>query len=525
MAGSQDPETEVTAEDTPFATGEMSASAGERAPLLDDHVRDESEERRDHVRQRVRLRVIVLCFATIFILELGSGMLMPPMTEITESIICGQMHPEFARGGNSTGDPHDPCRSDDVQSYLAMLRGWVYTFEALPGLILAVPYGILLDRWGRRPVLVLGILGLVLSAVGAILVSSLSTVVGGGGQMVVATLYTYIADVTHVADRATVFFQVGAAYLVSAMIAAPLAGAIMVESSWIALFVSTAILAFGIPTAMLFPETVHLHRAQRNAPRERRSSRREADDGNDGDDEGESDAESISLAKRSFLASAWGKVQEGFADVKNFVAENGSLSFLILSTVCAGLVKFVQEMLLQYATKRYGWSWSRATILLGIRGAMSIVTLLVLLPVASWFCLSRLGMSAVYKDIWLARTTGILAIIGCLITAAAVNAYIAVAGIVWMSLGSGMSGFIRSLLNALVEEHHIGTLNSLIGLMEMAGIAVAGPLLGASFSLGVELGGPFIGLPFVVAAVFTGLATGILFAFKPPSTPTFPGSL
>lgn len=148
----------------------MSASPGEHAPLLNSPARDESEERRDLVRQHLRLRVTVLCFVVIFILELGSGMLTPPINEIAESVICRQMHPEFARHDNSTGDPLDPCKSDDVQSYLAMLRGWMYTFDALPGLICAVPYGILMDRWGRRPVLLLGILGLFLSASLAILV-------------------------------------------------------------------------------------------------------------------------------------------------------------------------------------------------------------------------------------------------------------------------------------------------------------------------------------------------------------------
>lgn len=58
----------------------------------------------------------------------------------------------------------DPaCKAADVQGYLAMLRGWANTFESFPGIIGAVPYGILSDRWGRRPVLALGIVGCVVS--------------------------------------------------------------------------------------------------------------------------------------------------------------------------------------------------------------------------------------------------------------------------------------------------------------------------------------------------------------------------
>lgn len=151
-----------------------------------------------------------------------------------------------------------------------------------------------------------------------------------------------------------------------------------------------------------------------------------------------------------------------------------------------------------------------------IRNAGSLVTLLVLLPNASWLCLQRLGMAAVAKDLWLARWSGIVQVAGSLLIAAAVNGLFFSFGLAWFALGSGMASLIRSLLNALVEEHHVGTLNSLLGVTETVGVMVAGPLLAKSLSVGLNLGGAWIGLPFVTTALFFAVSTTVLWAFKLP---------
>jgi MFS family permease len=56
------------------------------------------------------------------------------------------------------------CKADDVQSKLAMIRGWQATFDGLPSLVLALPIGWAGDRYGRKPVLLAGLLAFVLSA-------------------------------------------------------------------------------------------------------------------------------------------------------------------------------------------------------------------------------------------------------------------------------------------------------------------------------------------------------------------------
>ncbi len=128
-----------------------------------------------HLRALLRPRVILLSLVLIFLLELSIGVSLPPMNAIMESIICRQLHPDvfsppapaqrrFAGGGLVLTD--DPvCKSPDVQGYLAVLRGWQATFDCVPGIVGAVPYGVLSDRWGRRPLLGLSLGGIVASIV------------------------------------------------------------------------------------------------------------------------------------------------------------------------------------------------------------------------------------------------------------------------------------------------------------------------------------------------------------------------
>lgn len=197
-------------------------------PLLG---RDSPEEPRSLYRQNV----IILIFAFLFIAELGGGLFVAPSSAVMENIICRNYYPEVS-DNIMVSDPR--CKRDDVQGTLATIRGWAYTFDCLPGILGAVPYGIMSDKWGRKPVFVLAIFGLVLS-IGWVLIvcksehchgrsgvgtrelilmlvpvyfsnifplwtiwfGSAFQFIGGSSSVMTAMLYTMGADVTPVADR------------------------------------------------------------------------------------------------------------------------------------------------------------------------------------------------------------------------------------------------------------------------------------------------------------------------------------
>ncbi|KAK0737387.1 major facilitator superfamily domain-containing protein [Apiosordaria backusii] len=328
--------------------------------------------------------------------------------------------------------------------------------------------------------------------------SSAFELIGGGGAVLVAMLYTFVADVVPVDGRATVFLQLTAVFLGSQMVAGPLGGIMMVDDPWIPVWASLVIIGVANLLILVFPETLHLH------------DKKDVATGSEDDSDDE----------RSGVQQLLHKAKTGLEEVWEFILGNKSVGLLIISMTFVILGRFVGELLLQYATERYHWSWSRASIQLVIRNAFSMVTLLVLMPFASWFCLQHLGMSALEKDVWLGRWSGIITVAGCLIIAGATNGVLFSVGLIWFALGSGITSVIRSLLNGLVEEHHVGTVNTLVGFMENVGMMAAGPLLAKSLSLGLELGGIWAGLPFVTAGLFITTSTAILWIFRLPRRPS-----
>lgn len=87
-----------------------------------------------------------------------------PSSQILEAIICRSFHPDIANGFDQR------CKGDDVQGELSTINGWLLTFSLLPGLLTAVPYGVLADKVGQKFVLNLSIFGHVLAQASAILV-------------------------------------------------------------------------------------------------------------------------------------------------------------------------------------------------------------------------------------------------------------------------------------------------------------------------------------------------------------------
>ncbi|KAK9616804.1 hypothetical protein V6Z98_008196 [Aspergillus fumigatus] len=65
----------------------------------------------------------------------------------------------------SLGADDARCKSPDVQGELALVNGWKETLDALPGIFLALPFGLMADQAGRKKVLMLSLIGLIIEEV------------------------------------------------------------------------------------------------------------------------------------------------------------------------------------------------------------------------------------------------------------------------------------------------------------------------------------------------------------------------
>lgn len=109
----------------------------------------------------------VIIFATLIILltDLGSLVGQAPLARLYESILCAQYWKQHdpSRLLPDGSVPEELCKLNSMQDTVAVLFGWQWVWDAVPGIALAIPYGNASDRWGRKPVLWLCLIGFVLN--------------------------------------------------------------------------------------------------------------------------------------------------------------------------------------------------------------------------------------------------------------------------------------------------------------------------------------------------------------------------
>lgn len=154
--------------------------------------------------------LVCLAFVLITIVDVGAFLAEPPKTRVFEANICVTYYeendPSKIRSDGSV--PEALCKIDEVQQKLAMIFGWQDTFDAIPGLLLAIPFGALADKWGRKWIFVASLVGLQLNAAWILLIcyfrslplqmtwfSSAFFLLGGGPVVASALGITMISDI------------------------------------------------------------------------------------------------------------------------------------------------------------------------------------------------------------------------------------------------------------------------------------------------------------------------------------------
>lgn len=126
-------------------------------------------------REKPWLFLVCLLFSIIALIDVGAYLADAPQTRIFEANLCYKYYlqedPSVIRGDATI--PEELCKVDVVQQRLASIFGWQEMFNALPGLLLAVPFGTLADRIGRKWILVAGLFGIVLSYAWTLLICKL----------------------------------------------------------------------------------------------------------------------------------------------------------------------------------------------------------------------------------------------------------------------------------------------------------------------------------------------------------------
>ncbi|KAL2876116.1 Sir2 histone deacetylase Hst2 [Colletotrichum sp. CLE4] len=460
--------------------------------------------------RRYQLKVIGLAMTFILIVEVGAYLQIPPSYQLMEEIICRKHYPDHI----ISAEDDDVCKGSDVQGELAMIKGWQNSFDCVPSLLTAIPYGVIADKYGRRPVLSLAMLGITLELAWMLLpllwpnVLPLWTMwfgavfqfIGGGAGMIQAMTWTMISDVVPIFSLTAVYYKIGAIALAGELVVAPLSAYLLSKNPWLPLSVGMVLLIIGTCLPPFIPETLDLRRAA-DQEVEQTLSRSEED----------------ARDKRTLKQQIVFAVKNDTSHVYTFLIKSKSVISLVLGFNLTVIVKYVKiDIMSQYVHNLLGWSWAKATLLGTVSTVTNMVMLLAILPALSWLITKRTGVHPLVRDLWLTRMSGILLAIGCFMVAIAFAPWFLITALIIFSMGTVYTNICRAILNAVVEPHTIGTLNTAITWVEQVSLLVSAPVISSLLKAGNSVGGIWLGLPYMAATVMAIGGTAIAFTYRLP---------
>ncbi|KAJ5788834.1 uncharacterized protein N7518_005845 [Penicillium psychrosexuale] len=468
---------------------------GETEPLLGAHAIKPAQHPK-------KLLVSIVCAIFLICADFGFFMSTAPQIAVYEDIICRNYQDTLHRAGNETlsSPVSNPCKSEAVQGELALVIGYQSTFDVMPGLILSLPYGVLSDRWGRKPLLYLGILGILLGEIWVRIVclwssviplrmvwlSAVFKIIGGGDQVLTAIAMVIVADVFSDDERATALFRLQSCIQIAEILATPLSAYLMTFGPMFPFILSLCIITVGSIPPFFLPETL------RNTKGKQISR-----EGLEQDNE----SEQPQPPRKAALQELTRQVRE-FAQSTRFIWADSNVCLMIFVMFVTVMSRQCTNLLLQYVSKKFDWSISRASLLISLRGIFSLVTYLVIMPILAFLAAKHLNLRGNRSDHFLSKGSGVLSIIGFAIISIAPTPAILVGGQVILSIGSSFMVTTRSLATSLVQPDHAGTLYSAIAIAQGAGTLLSGPLFANLFRLGMHLGPAWMGLPFFQASLF-----------------------
>lgn len=315
--------------------------------------------------------LVFLAFMLVTIVDVGAFLAEPPKTRVFEANICLRYYAENdpSKIGDDGYVPEALCKVDEVQQKLAMIFGWQDTFDAIPGLLLAIPFGALADKWGRKWIFVASLVGLQLNAAWVLLICYFRTLplqltwfssafffVGGGPVVASALGITMISDISPPEQRyassarrrlcatltpcsTNIFLYLTASVLIAEMCAPIMASKLMETGLWLPLLLALAIQQVGVTVGIFFPETLHL----RDLPEPR-----------------DRDDASIELQPKD-EGHGFNTQLRHFKSALLLLTSDIQLALVVALFVVNRLGRQGLTLLIRYASKRYNWEISKVT--------------------------------------------------------------------------------------------------------------------------------------------------------------------
>ncbi|KAF2118388.1 hypothetical protein BDV96DRAFT_569813 [Lophiotrema nucula] len=461
--------------------------------------------------------VTFYCIALYLLTETFDFIIIAPMTALFEGVICQQYYTDNrAAVAGATWD----CKASPIQRELAVLRGWKRFFDALPVFLVALPLGSLSDRHGRKIVLASSILGVLFGFAWIMIVctssnkivrfafllrltscsghfpsvfpirlvwlSSTMYLFGGGLFQANASVMLIAAESSSDKSRSRVMYYIYSSYLVTELIAPSIAAVAIEKSLWIAFGTGIASLVLCFSIIPLLPNTRQLERSSVNTASLLQTA---------GYDNGPSTNDS---------SASIGNSQTGSLPVQSHLLSLFKRRNILLTVPIFIIGVFrppTLNLLLQYTSIRFGWSFSNAALLTSEVAGVGVVLFLVVLPQAIILLQERCGYHPQVIDLSILRTSlALLCIRATMIGLASSSSSLIASG-----FGCRMSVVALSMswLDGDLRARFFGA----IQVLENVGLLISDPIMQNMFAVALRLSDAWLALPFFFASGIYLLAT------------------
>ncbi|KAL5051391.1 hypothetical protein BDW71DRAFT_170919 [Aspergillus fruticulosus] len=494
----------------------------------------------------IRSRLMITLLAMVLAVEVGFVMAGGPMTRIYESIACREYFTQVdpAKIGSDRQVPEELCKLKEVQSEIAAVTGYMEFFQGVLSVILAAPYGLLADQYGRKKTLCLGIPGFILNCVIMFVVmwfddvfplratwaSCLTFVFGGGPVVTIAVIFTMMADVTTEEERAVMFFRFGVASMAADFVSSAASSWLMTMNPWFPLILGWSIVIVGAFLALLLPETKNAVTprtfeqgpemeldplSSANEPKVSGSSEKFAADSTDNEEDLDLGMPFLNRPKqRSFFASL-ATLFRSYLSPYVFIFRTKRVLLLLTAFLVYRLSRGSSWFLVQYISARYNWTIAQANLLISFKPALTIPLFLFIIPYISKHILR--GMKSNMKDLALARASIIFLAVGTLGIGLSPSIAMLIPSLIVQTSGSGFAYLARSLITTLVKREETARLFTVIEVLQAVGNVIASLSITTVFQVGLDWGGAWVGLAWMMTSTAFCLVGVSIWVFELPS--------
>jgi MFS family permease len=486
-------------------------------------------------REKLRIRLMITLYAIILLVETGNAMTHGPITRIYESIECKNYYQtaDPSQIGSDGQVPEDMCKLSEIQGEIALVKGISELFDGVASILLAIPYGLMSDRIGRKPTIMLSIPGFILNMIisgtvlwwsnifplRAIWISALAWLFGGGLVVAAALVWTMMADVTTEKQRSAMFFQFGVVVMGSEFLSNTVGSWLMIYSPWEPLLIGWGIIIAGLCLGLTLPETKNAFSSSDDLEQKQNQEYELSDISSAGEDEEGSLPYAKPIPMQEPPKTFWGRAK---ASVRaySFLFQDRQVILLCSAFLVYKLSRGTAWFLIQYVSIRYDWSLAAANLIISLKSILMVVLFVAILPLASWYLQKKRGFDSRSKDLFLTKTSVVCLLLGTLGMGLSPHIAVMIFFLVIQTMGAGFVYTTRAVVTTMIQRNQTARLYTMIEIIQAFGMILASPIMTGFFKWGLSLGGFWVGLAWIVASSLFGIVGLIIWRVKLPAFST-----